>query len=46
MHRKEEFSKIKGSICNVPIETANIPNIPKRSAVSNGIIVVKLKWDL
>ena len=27
MHRKSEFSKIKGSICNISIETANMWNI-------------------
>ena len=46
MHEKGEFSKIKGSICNIPIEAANICNILPRPAVSNGLIVVKLKRDL
>ena len=46
MHGKGEFFKIKGSICNIPIETANICNILPRPAVSNGLIVVKLKRDL
>ena len=27
MHEKGGFSKTKGSICNVPIETANLCNI-------------------
>ena len=27
MHGKDEFSKNKGSICNIPIEAANICNI-------------------
>ena len=36
---KGEFSKIKGSICNIPIETANICNILPRSAVSNGFML-------
>ena len=35
-HGKVEFSKIKGNICNVLIE----------AAISNGLIVVKLKLDL
>ena len=39
MHGKGEFSRIIGSICNVPIEAIILP----RSAVSNGLIVVKLK---
>ena len=46
MHGKGEFSKIKGSICNVPIETANVCNILPRPAVANGLILVKLKRDL
>ena len=46
MHGKGEFSKIKGSICNIPVEAANICNILPRPAVSNGLIVVKLKRDL
>ena len=46
MHGKGEFSKIKGSICNIPVEVANICNILPRPAVSNGLIVVKLKRDL
>ena len=46
MHGKGEFVKIKGSICNIPIETANICNILPRLADSNGLIVVKLKRDL
>ena len=46
MHGKGEFFKIKGSICNIPIEAANISNILPRPAVSNGLIVVKLKMDL
>ena len=40
MHGKGEFSKIKGSICNAPIETANVCNILPRPAVSNGLILL------
>ena len=40
------FSKLKGRICNIPIKTANIFNILSRPAVSNGLVVVKLKRDL
>ena len=40
------FSKTKGSICNIPIEPANICNILPMPAFSNGVIVLKLKWDL
>ena len=43
MHGKGEFSKIKGSICNIPIEVENVCNILPRTSVSNGLIVVKLK---
>ena len=46
MHGKGEFCKIKVSICNIPIEAANICNILPRPAVSNGLNVVKLKRDL
>ena len=35
MQGKGEFSKIKGSICNIPIEAANICNILPRSASEN-----------
>ena len=43
IHGKGEFSKIKGSICNIPIEVENVCNILPRTSVSNGLIVVKLK---
>ena len=46
MDGKEEFAKIKGSICNIPIEAAIICNILPRPAYSNGLIDVKLKGDL
>ena len=46
MHRKSEFSKIKGSICNISIETANMLNILPIQAVSNRLINVNLQWDL
>ena len=45
MHGKGEFSIIKGSICNILIEAANIYNILQRPADSKGLIV-KLKRDL
>ena len=40
MHGKGEFREIKGSICNAPIETANVCNILPRPAVSNGLILL------
>ena len=43
---KGEFSNIEGSICNIPIETANLCNIFSRLAVTNGLAAVKLKLDL
>ena len=44
MHGKEgEFSKIKGSIYNVPIEAANLSNFLTSPEVSNGLIVFNLK---
>ena len=43
LHAKEDFTKIKGSICNIPNEATNICNI--LPADSNGLIVVKLKRD-
>ena len=46
MHEKGEFCKINGSICNIPIEAANMYNTLSRPAGSNGLIVVKLKSDL
>ena len=46
MHGKWEFAKSKGSICNIPIETANVCNILPSHADSNELIVVKLKRDL
>ena len=46
MHEKDEFSKIKGSMWNIPIETANVCNILPRPAVSKGCILAKLKRHL
>ena len=45
-HGKVDFSKIKGSVCNIPMEVENICNILPRLVVSSGLIVVKLKRDL
>ena len=46
MHGKSDFSKIKGSICNIPTEVANVCNTLPRPSISYGSIVVKLKRDL
>ena len=43
---KGQFPKIKGSICNVPIDTADITNVLPRGADSNGLVMVKLKRKL
>ena len=42
MHGKGEFSKIKGNIINVLVDTENICNILPSSCDSNGLIMVKL----
>ena len=46
MHVKFKFSKTKGSISNILIKAVNICNFLPRPAVSNRLIVVKLKHDL
>ena len=43
MHGKGEYSKIKGTICNVPIESDDICNVLPRGISNNGIIKVILK---
>ena len=43
---KGQFPKLKGSICNVPIDTADIVNVLPRGPDSNGLVVVKLKCKL
>ena len=43
---KGQFTKIKGAMCNVPIETDNICNILPRGIDSNGLILLKLKRKL
>ena len=43
---KGKFPKLKGSICNVPIDPADIVNVFLRGADSNGLVVVKLKCKL
>lgn len=44
MHEKRKSTRLKGSICNILIEAANIYNILQRPADSKGLIV-KLKQD-
>ena len=38
--------KLKGSICNVPIDTNDVTNILPRGGYSDGIIMIKLKRKL
>ena len=38
--------KLKGAICNVPVETKSICNILPRGSDCNGIVMVKLKRKL
>ena len=40
------FPKLKGAICNIPVETNGIVNILAGGADSNGLIFVKLKRKL
>ena len=46
MNGKGEFSKIKGNICNVPIETESAINVSSRPVNNNGLIIGKLKCHL
>ena len=43
---KGQMPKIKGAICNVPIDVGEVTKILPRGADSNGIITVKLKRKL
>ena len=45
MH-KGEFPKLKGSICNVPVETSNICNVLPRGSDNTGVINIELKRKL
>ena len=38
---KGRFPKLKGSICNIPVESNDITNALPRSADSNGLLIVK-----
>ena len=46
MHGKGEFAKIKGNICNVPLETDTVCNVLPRHINNNGLVFVKLKRHL
>ena len=43
---KGKFAKVKGSICNIPIESDDITNVLPLGADSNGLLIVKLKRKL
>ena len=43
---KGKFPKLKGSICNIPIESDDITNVLPLGADSNGLLIVKLKRKL
>ena len=43
---KGNFPKLKGSICNVPIDTVDISDVLARGADRNGLVVIKLKRKL
>ena len=43
---KGRFPKLKGSICNIPIDLADITNVLPHGGDSNGLVVVKLKSKL
>ena len=43
---KGQFPTLKGSICNIPINTSDIIIVLPHGADSNGSVVVKLKWKL
>ena len=43
---KGRFPKLKGSICNIPIESGDNTNVLQRGADSNGLLIVKLKRKL
>ena len=40
---KGQFQKLKGPICNIPIDTSDTTNILLHSADSSGLIMAKLK---
>ena len=43
---KGNFPELKGSICNVPIDTVDISDLLPRGADSNDLVVIKLKRKL
>ena len=43
---KGQFPKVKGAICNVPIDNVDVSNVLPRQADSNGLMIIKLKRKL
>ena len=43
---KGQCLKLKGALCNIPIDVVDLCNTLLRPADSNGIIIVKLKRKL
>ena len=41
-----QFSKIKGAVCNVPVEVDSVCNILPRGTDRNGLILMKLQKKL
>lgn len=42
----DESPKLKGAICNVPVDVADVYNNLFRASDSNGLVIVKLKQKL
>ena len=43
---KGQFPKLKGAICNIPIDTSHITNVLSHGADSSGLIMINLKLKL
>ena len=43
---KGNFSKIKGSICNIPVDASKVGKVLPESADSNGLVIVEMKSKL
>ena len=43
---KGQFPKLKGAICNIPVETGNVCNVLPRGVDSSGVVFVQLKRKL
>ena len=43
---KGQSPKIKGSVCNVPVEIMDVSTLLSKQANSNGLVIIKLKKKL